>query len=60
LSGGLFPLARHLVAFVMPPNAGAQPRGPLPDVSCFPFGCAARVGCSGLLAGWLIPKLLCG
>src|SRR5262245_17687652 len=32
------------------PNAGAQPRGPLPAGARFPFGCAARVGCSGLLA----------
>jgi len=30
-------------------NAGAQPRGPLPDRPLFPNGDAARVGCSGLL-----------
>ena len=30
-------------------NAGAQPRGPLPAGSRLPFGCAARVGCSGLV-----------
>lgn len=34
---------------ILEPNAAAQPRGPLPVGSRFPFGCAAGVGCSGLL-----------
>src|SRR6185295_15700221 len=34
-----------------PPNAGAQPRGPLCAGSRFPIGSAARVGCTGLLDG---------
>src|SRR5262249_57920454 len=43
---------------IMLPNAGAQPRGPLPSGSRCPFGSAARVGCSGLLARFLIPTSL--
>lgn len=31
LPGGLFPLARHLVSFAMPLNAGAQPRSAAVD-----------------------------
>jgi hypothetical protein len=36
--------------FASRPNAGAQPRGPLPVASRSLFGSAAPVGCSGLLA----------